>query len=565
MKFNDYPYTRPNLETLTEKSLKLLETMRETNDFEVFHDAFKSLEKLNNTVATQITLASIRNSIDTQDEFYENEISYWDEHTPQVQALMAQAATIILNSDHKEELMNHYPAPYFQKLENTLRVFDDTIIEDLQLENKLTTQYNKLIAGAEIQFDDKTLNLAQMTPYTQSENVEVRKAATEASWNFFNENENELDDIYDQLVKVRTKMAHQLGFETFTEMAYLRMDRLDYDQEMVANYRQQVLDEVVPVASKLYQRQAKRLNVEKLNYYDVSLNFLDGNAKPIGDAQDILAAGKEMYHQLSQETGEWIDLMLDNNLMDVLAKPKKSAGGYMTFLYDYGVPFIFSNFNGTSGDIDVLTHEAGHAFQGYQSRHVPLSNLIMPTNEACEIHSMSMEFLTWPYMDKFFGDKADKYRFTHLSEALQFLPYGVLVDHFQHEVYNHPEMTVAQRKETWRKLDQKYRPHLDFSENQFLNQGVWWYRQGHIFASPFYYIDYTLAQVCAFQFWKRKFVDEDENTWKDYLHICQIGGTKTFTQIVKEANLISPFDTDCLKSVIGEVDNWLESVDDLSL
>lgn len=565
MKFNEYQYIRPDFEEIKIKTTDLLKTLQEAQNYDEFHQAFKALNQISNTIQTQITLAQVRHSINTTDEFYEKENEYWDETSPHLQQIFTTMAHLILDSPFKAQLEKDYPAPYFKMLENSRKAFDEKIIEDLQTENKLTTQYDKLVASAQIEFDGKMNNLAQMGPYTQSPDRAIRKEASEKVWNFFKEHEAEFDDLYDQLVKVRTTIAQKLGFKNFTELGYIRMNRLDYNQEMVANYRKQILDEVVPVAHKLYQRQAKRLGLDKLKYYDVALNFLDGNAKPTGTAEEILKAGQEMYHELSPETAEFIDLMLENELMDVLAKPGKRAGGYMTFFADYKVPFIFSNFNGTSGDIDVLTHEAGHAFQGYQSRDIELLDVVMPTYESCEIHSMSMEFITWPYMDKFFGDKADKYRFTHLSDSLQFLPYGVLVDHFQHEVYNNPEMTPAQRKEVWRKLDQQYRPHLDFSENEFLDQGVWWFRQGHIFASPFYYIDYTLAQVCAFQFWKRKFVDQDPNTWKDYLHICQIGGTKSFTEIVKEANLISPFEDGCLASVIGAIDQWLDNVDDTSL
>jgi M3 family oligoendopeptidase len=251
--------------------------------------------------------------------------------------------------------------------------------------------------------------------------------------------------------------------------------------------------------------------------------------------------------------------------MDLIAKPGKESGGYMTYIADFQSPFIFANFNGTSGDVDVLTHEAGHAFQGYLSRHIQIPEVMMPTHESCEIHSMSMEFITWPYMEKFFGEKADKYRFTHLSDALEFLPYGALVDHYQHEVYENPDMTPEERKAVWRKLDKMYRPHLDFDGNDFMEKGVWWYRQGHIFQSPLYYIDYTLAQACAFQFWKRVHVDKDPKAWDDYLAICKVGGTQSFLDIVKTAGLVSPFEEGCLKNIIGDIDKWLESIDDTKL
>lgn len=557
MSFNDYQYIRPILDEYKEQAQQIFLEMDQattkealTNSIQQYIAAYKSLLSMQ-------TLAYIRNSIDTRDEFYDQEITYWDENEPYFDEINNVYYQKLMAHPHLDLIKDDFPHTYFKMIENKLSIFDPKIISDLQAENKAATEYTKLIASAQIEFDDKTLTLAQMGPYTQHHDRNIRKTASNKVWAWFEEHEQQFDEIYDSLVKVRTQMAHKLGFESFTEMAYRRMQRLDYNQKMVANYRQQILEDVVPVANKLYNRQAKRLNLDKLEYYDVALQFLDGNATPIGSFEDTINSGKEMYHELSKETGEFFDFMLDNNLLDLIAKPGKQSGGYMTFMHDYEAPFIFSNFNGTSGDVDVLTHEAGHAFQGYQSRHIQIPEVHMPTHEACEIHSMSMEFITWPFMEKFFGPQADKYRFSHLSDGLQFLPYGVLVDHFQHEIYNNPEMTPAERKETWKKLDQQYRPHLDFSDNEFADRGTFWYRQGHIFQSPFYYIDYTLAQVCAFQFWKRSIIEQDPTTWDDYMAICKVGGTQSFTEIVDTAHLLSPFEDGTLKSIVKDIDAWL--------
>ncbi len=557
MSFNDYQYIRPILDEYKEQAQQIFLEMDQATTKEALSNAIQKYIATYKSLLSMQTLAYIRNSIDTRDEFYEQEIAYWDENDPYFDEINNVYYQKLMSHPHLDLIKDDFPHTYFKMIENKLSVFDPKIISDLQAENKAVTQYNKLIASAQIEFDDKTLTLAQMSPYTQHHNRDIRKAASNKVWAWFEKHEQEFDEIYDSLVKVRTQMAHKLGFESFTEMAYRRMQRLDYNQEMVSNYRQQILEDVVPVANKLYDRQAKRLNLDKLEYYDVALQFLDGNAIPVGSFEDTINSGKEMYHELSKETGEFFDFMLDNNLLDLIAKPGKQSGGYMTFIHDYEAPYIFSNFNGTSGDVDVLTHEAGHAFQGYQSRHIQIPEVHMPTLEACEIHSMSMEFITWPYMDKFFGPQADKYRFSHLSDGLQFLPYGVLVDHFQHEIYNNPDMTPSERKETWKKLDQQYRPHLDFSDNEFADKGTFWYRQGHIFQSPFYYIDYTLAQVCAFQFWKRTIIKKDPTTWDDYMAICKVGGTQSFTQIVDTAHLLSPFEDGTLKAIVKDIDLWL--------
>ena len=228
------------------------------------------------------------------------------------------------------------------------------------------------------------------------------------------------------------------------------------------------------------------------------------------------------------------------------------------------MPFIFSNFNGTSGDIDVLTHEAGHAFQVYCSKDYQIPEYHWPTYEACEIHSMSMEFFTWPWMELFFKEDTAKYRFTHLSEALLFIPYGVTVDEFQHFVYAHPEASPQDRKAAWREIEKKYLPHRDYEDNDYLERGGYWHQQGHIFGDPFYYIDYTLAQICAFQFWKRS-RENRETAWADYLRLCQAGGSQSFLELVGLANLISPFEDGCIASVVKVIEDWLDGVDDSEL
>jgi M3 family oligoendopeptidase len=342
------------------------------------------------------------------------------------------------------------------------------------------------------------------------------------------------------------------------------MLRSDYNPEMVANYRKQIKEIIVPIATKLRERQSKRLDLKDLYYYDEGISFKSGNAKPHGDPEWIVNNGKKMYQELSEETGEFFNFMIHNELMNLESKKGKAGGGYCTFIANYKSPFIFSNFNGTAGDIDVLTHEAGHAFQAYCSRNYEVPEYNFPTNEAAEIHSMSMEFLTWPWMNLFFEEEELKYKFNHLSKAVLFLPYGVTVDEFQHFVYNNPEATTTERKTAWREIEKKYLPHRNYAGNDYLEKGAYWHQQGHIFGSPFYYIDYTLAQVCAFQFFK-KANDNRENAMEDYMSLCHAGGSKSFLSLIELANLKSPFNDGCIESVIGDIEKWLESVDDTKL
>lgn len=564
MGFSQYTYSRPNFEAVEQSFDKALQKFKDATTFEEQNEAMREINDLRNDLGTMFNLVYIRHSVDTNDEFYQAEQDVMDELEPQVDGLVTKYYEALVHSRFRAELEARWGKQLFALAEAQLKVFSPEIVPLLQKENKLSTEYTKLMASAKIMFEGEERTLAQMEPFTESKDRDMRKRASEARFGFLASHEEELDRIFDDLVKVRTEIAHKLGYNNFVELAYHRMQRTDYNAEMVAKFRDQVKEYIVPVATKLKKRQQERIGVDSLKYYDEGFNFESGNAVPKGSPEWIIENGQKMYDELSKETGEFFTFMRENELMDLVAKKGKAGGGYCTFIENYKAPFIFSNFNGTSYDIDVLTHEAGHAFQVYSSRHFDIPEYYWPTYEACEIHSMSMEFFTWPWMERFFKEDSDKYKFTHLSSGLLFLPYGVSVDEFQHWVYENPNATPKERKQAWREIEKKYLPHKDYDGNEYLENGGFWQRQGHIYNSPFYYIDYTLAQICAFQFWKRSREDQ-KCAWEDYVKLCKLGGSKPFTELVKEANLISPFEDGCVESVVGEIESWLNTVDDKKL
>ncbi|NMA84243.1 MAG: M3 family oligoendopeptidase [Epulopiscium sp.] len=560
-KFQDYEYVRPDFNQLDQDFQQLLDEFAKASTFEEQNRAMVKINQLRSHIETMMSLVYIRHSINTEDEFYMKEQDFLDENSPLYQDMVNQYYQVLVDSKFRKQLEDKWGTQIFNLAELQLKTFSKEIMEDLVQENKLVTEYNKLIASAKIEFEGEIRNLSQMQPFMQSKDREIRKAAYEAYIGFFAENESKFDEIYDQLVKMRHAMATKLGYKNYVQMGYDRMSRSDYDAEMVANYRKQVYEDLVPLVSELKERQRKRLNLAELKYYDEPLEYTTGNATPKGDPDWIVEKGKQMYHELSKETDEFFTMMLDLELMDLVSKKGKMSGGYCSYLPEYQVPFIFSNFNGTSGDVDVLTHEAGHAFQGYLSREFLIPEYNFPTLEACEIHSMSMEFITWPWMDLLFEEEVDKYKFSHLSGAVNFIPYGVTVDEFQHFVYENPEATPEERKSQWRAIEKKYLPFRDYEDNDLLNRGGYWFRQGHIFSSPFYYIDYTLAQVCAFQFWVKTRSNQEE-AWEDYIRLCKAGGSKPFLALVELANLKNPFVDGTIKEVVAPIQQWLHSVDD---
>lgn len=563
LKFKDYIYERLDLDMIAEEFEILLESFQDAKTVEEQNNILSNINNIRNNIETMSSLVHIRHSIDTEDEFYEIENNFMDENQPKFEKMTFAFYKELVNSKFRSELEEIWGEQVFNLAQLQIQIFSEEIMDDLVIENKLITEYNKLIASAKLEFEGEIRNLSDMRPFLESKDREIRKSASEMMWGFFQENESEFDRIYDELVRVRDKMAKKLGFPNYVEMGYKKLGRSDYDSKMVKNYRKQVYEDLVPLVNRLKARQKKRLGLEDMNYYDELLEYNTGNALPKGDSNWIIDNGMKMYSELSPETDEFFTFMRERGLLDLLSKKGKMAGGYCTIIPDYKSPFIFSNFNGTSGDIDVLTHEAGHAFQVYMSMSYELPEYKFPTLEACEIHSMSMEFLTWNWMELFFKEEVEKYKFSHLAGAISFIPYGVTVDEFQHFVYENPQATPQERKSKWREIEDKYLPFKNYDENEFLDRGTYWFKQGHIFGDPFYYIDYTLAQVCAFQFWIKNREDE-KSAWEDYLRLCKAGGSKSFLGLVDLAGLDNPFVDGTIKRVIKPLEDFLYEIDDSS-
>ena len=558
MKFSQMPYVRPDLEQLKALAQETVSQLDNAGSAAEQAEIYYAFEKAEKTVETMSAIAYIRHSIDTRDAFYTQEQDWMDQAMPQLEELRQQVNLALLRSPYRQELSAILGQLLFTNLEISVRSFKPELMPLMAEENKLVSDYQKLYASAMVEFDGKTMPLPMLGPYKQSTDRSVRKAAYETEGRFFDEHRLELDTLYDQLVKNRTAQGKLMGYDNFIPLGYDRMNRNCYGPAKVAAFRDQVVRDLVPVVCRVKQNQKARLGLEKLSLYDDGMCFADGNATPVGTADDILKAGLEMYHGLSPETAEFIDFLYENELLDVLSKPGKGPGGYCSSLPDYQAPFIFSNFNGTSGDVDVLTHEAGHAFADYRAaRKGYIRALQSPTMEACECHSMSMEFLTQDFHNLFFGEGTRKYEISHCEDSLCFIPYGCMVDEFQHRVYENPELTPEARNTLWMDLEKKYRPWLDFENLPFYGRGAGWQRQLHIYLMPFYYIDYCMAQTVALQFWISSLADR-EGTWRKYLAFTDLGGSRSFEDLVRSAGLKVPYEGGCVGETALAVEQWLQ-------
>ena len=541
LKFEQYPFRVPTEKRTINKLESLVKDLEECGSALTAKLAVKHWNKYMSELSTDVSVIQVRYTIDTRNKMYKNAQDKVDELSPIFSKYGNEFEKILLKAKYRKDLEKIYGKYLFKMYENNQKAFDPKIIPDLIEENKLTSRYDEILGTAQIEFRGQTYNLPQLGKFMSDADRETRKEASVAMDKWMGEHEKEIADIYDKLVHLRDSMAKKLGFKNFVELGYLRLGRTDYNAKMVKGYREQIQREVVPVAQKLLKKQMKDLGIKDPQAFDYNLKFLSGNPKPVGDSKVLLGHAKTMYEKMSKESSTFINFMIDHHLLDLDAKPGKAPGGYCTYFPVYKAPFIFSNFNGTEGDVNVLCHEGGHAFQAYLSADIKIPEYQNPTLESCEIHSMSMEFFTWPYMNLFFGKDAEKYKYSHLTDAIEFLPYGITIDEFQHWVYEHPEATHEERCAKYKEIESKNLPHNKYDYCPVSGKGTRWMRQSHVFGTPFYYIDYTLAQVVAFQFLAED-LKNHEKAWKKYVKLCKLGGTLPFTGLLEKVHLRNPFE-----------------------
>ena len=557
--FEQWPFRIPNIDRYVEKDKELIAALESSATREEAFAIWKKHAKLRDKIETEVTHCQVLFSIDTKNKKYKKADDILNAKLPHLMAAENLWSKALLDSPHRAYLEKKLGSLLFTMYDYSFRSFDEKVVEESIEENKLTSQYGELIASAQIPFRGGVYNTSQMGKFLLDNDREVRKEASDAYYGYLDSVKDQLEEIYDKLVKVRDRMAKKLGFKSYVELGYLRMQRFDYDAKDVAFYREQIKDFITPIAAKIMKDQFKRTKIKDPHSYDMGILFADGNPIPKGDTQDKIESAKKMYDELSPETSYFFRFMADHHVLDLEAKPGKQTGGYMTYFPNYKIPFIFSNFNGTSGDVDVLTHEFGHSFQAYMARNIRVPEYRCPTMESAEIDSMSMEFFAEPWMDLFFDDPL-KYRYQHLADSISFLPYGVTVDEFQHWVYENPEATPAERDAKWHELEVKYTPYkVDcYKENTYLATGHRWLMQRHIFESPFYYIDYTLAQVMAFEFFN---LDRKNHAlaWKRYLKLCAMGGKFPFRTLVTKCGMKDPFEEGVIKKTVAPLVKQLKS------
>ena len=560
MKFSEMTYTRPDIDALLTRCKELAAKAASAPDGDALVKLYYEQSEAFAEYNTASQLANIHYTCDTRDAYWKAEQDFFDSNGPAVTNASVEISRAFLANPHADALTAKFGTTCVAGMKNAVLSMDDRTVELQQQFNALVSKYQQVYGGALVELDGKQLTIPQLGPYKEDLDPAVRRAAYEAEAGYFDAHRAELDELYGQIVQNLNQQAKVLGYKDYSELSYVRMNRIGYGAKEIKAFRDQVANDVVPLLQKVMAMRAKRTGIEHPAFTDLPVMFKDGNPKPIPGYKARMDAARTMYHELSPETAEFIDFMQDNELFDVESRPGKMSGGYMTSLPSYKAPFIFANWNNTSGDVDVLTHECGHAFEGYVAErdpHVP-ADLECPGMESAEIHSMAMEFLTAPWHHLLFGKDTDKYALLHAEDSFVFLAYGCEVDEFQHIMYQNPDLTPDQRNAEWLKLEKKYRPWIDFDNLPFYGRGAGWQRQLHIYECPFYYIDYCLSTMAALQFFLLSLTDH-KDAWERYLRLVRRAGLASYTELLETAGLKVPFEDGSIKGIAQQMTDWLEA------
>lgn len=559
LKFSSYEYFQPKFEEDKKLLQSLIKQIKTDITITKTLENIYSFNVIRGNIQTLFSIANIRYTSDTSNSYYREENRFWNEHWPLYESIFFEFELSILHSPFKDKIRQQFGNQYFTFLELNQKSFSNEIVSDIQKESDLISNYVNLLASARIPYNKKTYNLSEISYFNSSNDREVRKDSNEAKFNFFKKSEYEIDMIFDNLVNIRDKMAKKLGYENYIELGYIKMKRNGYSISDIGKFRENILKHIVPFASELYEKQRERGFLETLNYYDESSEFINENLSIDLNFTDLMSRFEHIFNEVSPQTSSLFNFLSKRELIDLKTRKSKALGGYCTYIWNHGAPFIFANFNNTHSDIRTFTHEMGHALHAYLSKWIDIPGYRC-TFESAELHSMSMELFVLPWIDKIFEENSNKYKFVILSSAIKFIPYAAAVDEFQEKVYENPNLTPKDRKKLWRLIEKKYLPYRNYSESDFLEFGNWWFQQTHIFKTPFYYIDYALAEISALQFINKIEIDYAK-ALNDYLGICNTGGLFSFLELLQKANLKSPFEENTIQLLVEEIRERLNTLE----
>ncbi len=434
-------------------------------------------------------------------------------------------------------------------------------------EEKLGTEYDKIIGAQTVMWEGKELTISQLRPIYQDTNRAVREKAWKAAAARQLEDTESLSDLWTKFMPLRRQIASNAGFSDYRSYRWKELKRFDYTPEDSATFRGAIEQVVVPAAKRIYARWQQQLGVDTLRPWDL---IVDKTGKPplrpFQQVSDLEARTEAIFKQVDPQLGEYFATMRRENLLDLENRKGKAPGGYQIDFRTVKRPFIFMNAVGMHQDVITLLHEGGHAFHCFETGNLPYMQQLEFGPEIAEVASMSMELLAAPYLTSdnggfYTSQEAARARIEHLEGIIYLLPWIAQVDAFQHWVYTHEDEALDPLKcsAKWSELWGRFMGGVDYTglEDWVATR---WQRQLHIFQIPFYYIDYGMAQVGALQVWRNALHNQAEAV-KQYRYGLSLGNTRPLPELFAAVGAKFAFDTDTLGELVGLVEKTISDLE----
>ena len=430
-------------------------------------------------------------------------------------------------------------------------------------QTELVTEAQGITGGMTVEFDGDERTFPQMSVYLESNERSVRQAAWTAMSERRMQDHERMSEIFDELVTLRHQIALNAGFESYTQYMFKAMHRFDYSIEDCLEFHDSVESVCMPLLREINRERKEALGLNNLSPWDVNEKTGAGPdihgrepLRPFETVDEMVEKLSEMFHEISGDLGIKFDKLVEMDTLDLDTRKGKAPGGYQYYLEKSRVPFIFMNAAGLQGDLETMIHEAGHAFHSLYCGHLELIDERNYPIEFAEVASMSMELLTQPWWNKFYGkEEADRARRTHLEGVVFLLPWIATIDSFQHWIYENPGHTRKERSEAWLSIRGRFGSEMDWMDHSEFKE-VSWQQQGHLYGVPFYYIEYGIAQLGSLQLWKTQ-LDNPQKALDDYANAMKLGNTRTLPELFSSADLKLGFDEGHFLSLMDSVEATL--------
>ncbi|MDA2164352.1 M3 family oligoendopeptidase [Bacillus pacificus] len=470
-----------------------------------------------------------------------------------------------LESPFRMELDSNVYGLLDTKIKNAQKLFCEENIELEIKEDKLVTEYFEITGGLSGIWDGEEKTITELQSYLQDSNRVIRKKAKTIISEQFLSVEKELQNILNQLIEIRHQKAKNIQLENYRDYMFKKYERFDYSAKDCYELAESIRKYVVPLKDKILLEKKEKLQVDTLRPWDVSAVTPDQKVlKPIADENDLIEKSTHIFNKLDVEFSTLLNRLNKHDCLDLTSRKGKAAGGFCEYLPASQLSFIFMNLNYTQDDIITFIHEMGHSIHNELIKSLKLRQYIEIPAETAELASMTMELFSLNYWDTFYTDKKDlkQAKINFFKDVISYLPVMLIVDQFQHWLYENPTHTSEERNEKYLQLQKHYQSnviHIDGYENWIATS---WLPVLHIFEVPFYYIEYAIAQLGALQMYKQ-YKEDPKQALENYKKALSLGSSQSIKEVYDAAGIRFDFSGETIKELMRFVEKELEVLEQI--